>query len=94
MRAHFNGCIEAGLTLSMAKRPLISLACDCEQQTPKLCMQVVDARVPLAETFQYDGNLRDMTEGRAQYTMQLDRFDFVPPHIQDEIASKAGGVAV
>jgi elongation factor G len=51
-------------------------------------MKVVDALVPLSEMFQYVSNLRGMTKGRAQYTMQLEKFDVVPQHIQNQIAAK------
>jgi elongation factor G len=57
-------------------------------------MKVVNAEVPLAEMFQYVSKLRGMSKGRAQYTMQLAKFDTVPQHIQNEIANKAGGVTV
>eukprot|EP00897_Mesotaenium_endlicherianum_P001781 jgi/Mesen1/1630/ME000135S00618 len=53
--------------------------------------QVVDALVPLSEMFQYVSNLRGMTKGRANYTMQLSKFDVVPQHIQNQISAKAQG---
>ncbi|KAH7290951.1 hypothetical protein KP509_30G070700 [Ceratopteris richardii] len=56
-------------------------------------LKVVDALVPLSEMFQYVSTLRGMTKGRASYTMQLAKFDIVPQHIQNEIASKAQSVA-
>ncbi|KAH7440420.1 hypothetical protein KP509_04G106300 [Ceratopteris richardii] len=52
-------------------------------------LKVVDALVPLSEMFQYVSTLRGMTKGRASYTMQLSKFDIVPQHIQNEIASKS-----
>ncbi|CAN6480315.1 unnamed protein product [Victoria cruziana] len=51
-------------------------------------LKVVDALVPLAEMFQYVSTLRGMTKGRASYTMQLAKFDVVPQHIQNQLASK------
>ncbi|KAH1080377.1 hypothetical protein J1N35_020138 [Gossypium stocksii] len=51
-------------------------------------LKVVDALVPLAEMFQYVSTLRGMTKGRASYTMQLAKFDVVPQHIQNELATK------
>ena len=51
--------------------------------------KVVDALVPLSEMFQYVSNLRSMTKGRASYTMELARYDFVPAQIQQELATKA-----
>jgi hypothetical protein len=38
--------------------------------------------------FQYVSVLRGMTKGRAQYTMQLEKYDVVPPNIQTEIIAK------
>lgn len=46
------------------------------------------AFVPLAEMFQYVSVLRGMTKGRAQYSMQLERYEIVPPNIQKEIVDK------
>lgn len=45
--------------------------------------------------FQYVSVLRGMTKGRAQYTMQLERYEVVPPNIQQDIVakSKAGASA-
>jgi len=50
--------------------------------------QVVTAMVPLANMFGYISQLRSMSQGRAQYTMQFDHYDQVPPSIADEIKSK------
>eukprot|EP00195_Chlamydomonas_chlamydogama_P011914 CAMPEP_0202890934 /NCGR_PEP_ID=MMETSP1392-20130828/1169_1 /ASSEMBLY_ACC=CAM_ASM_000868 /TAXON_ID=225041 /ORGANISM="Chlamydomonas chlamydogama, Strain SAG 11-48b" /LENGTH=777 /DNA_ID=CAMNT_0049574589 /DNA_START=45 /DNA_END=2378 /DNA_ORIENTATION=- len=51
-------------------------------------MKMVQAFVPLAEMFQYVSVLRGMTKGRAQYSMQLERYEVVPPNIQTEIINK------
>ncbi|XP_047341384.1 elongation factor G-1, chloroplastic [Impatiens glandulifera] len=51
-------------------------------------LKVVDSLVPLAEMFQYVSTLRGMTKGRASYTMQLAKFDVVPQHIQNQLATK------
>eukprot|EP00803_Ostreobium_quekettii_P004353 evm.model.scf_1377.1 EVM.evm.TU.scf_1377.1 scf_1377:638-5686(-) len=51
-------------------------------------MKVVTAAVPLSEMFQYVSTLRGMTKGRATYTMVLDRYEVVPPSIQEEIVTK------
>ncbi|KAJ8764217.1 hypothetical protein K2173_005397 [Erythroxylum novogranatense] len=56
-------------------------------------LKVVDGLVPLAEMFQYVSTLRGMTKGRASYTMQLAKFDVVPQHIQNQLASKEQEVA-
>lgn len=51
-------------------------------------MKLVSASVPLAEMFQYVSVLRGMTKGRAQYSMQLEKYDVVPPNIQTAIIAK------
>ncbi|KAJ8632221.1 hypothetical protein MRB53_025557 [Persea americana] len=56
-------------------------------------LKVVDALVPLAEMFQYVSTLRGMTKGRASYVMQLAKFDVVPQHIQNQLATKEQEVA-
>ncbi|KAI8468230.1 MAG: chloroplast elongation factor G [Monoraphidium minutum] len=56
-------------------------------------MKLVQAFVPLAEMFQYVSVLRGMTKGRAQYSMQLERYEVVPGQIQTELVAKAKGVA-
>jgi elongation factor G len=57
-------------------------------------MKLVQAYVPLAEMFQYVSVLRGMTKGRAQYSMQLERYEVVPPNIQTELVAKAKGTSV
>jgi elongation factor G len=50
--------------------------------------QVVTAFVPLANMFGYIGNLRGMSQGRAQFTMQYDHYEAVPQHVADEVIKK------
>jgi len=50
--------------------------------------QVVTAFVPLANMFGYIGNLRGMSQGRAQFTMQYDHYEPVPPAVADEVIKK------
>jgi len=40
---------------------------------------VIDAQVPLKEMFGYIGNLRALSQGRAQYSMQFERYAEAPP---------------
>jgi len=49
---------------------------------------VVDAFVPLANMFKYVDNLRSMSQGRAQYTMQFDHYAPVPSAVSQEIQEK------
>eukprot|EP01025_Chloroclados_australasicus_P065154 TRINITY_DN883_c0_g1_i1.p1 TRINITY_DN883_c0_g1~~TRINITY_DN883_c0_g1_i1.p1 ORF type:complete len:768 (-),score=132.30 TRINITY_DN883_c0_g1_i1:339-2642(-) len=54
-------------------------------------MKFVKSYVPLAEMFNYVSQLRSMTRGRGQYTMQLARYEATPTHIQEELVSKYKG---
>jgi elongation factor G len=49
---------------------------------------VVNAMVPLANMFKYVDNLRSMSQGRAQYTMQFDHYEPVPNAVAQEIQKK------
>ncbi|MEG9862554.1 MAG: elongation factor G [Parvularculales bacterium] len=49
---------------------------------------VVNAMVPLANMFGYVNTLRSMSQGRAQYTMQFDRYHPVPQAVSDEVLAK------
>ncbi len=45
---------------------------------------VVTAEVPLAEMLRYGNDLRSMTGGRGLYTMEFNRYDKMPSHIQEQ----------
>ena len=51
----------------------------------------VQAFVPLSEMFGYATDLRSSTQGRAQYTMQFERYEEVPGSIAEEIAESRSG---
>ncbi|OJU93897.1 MAG: translation elongation factor G [Solirubrobacterales bacterium 67-14] len=51
----------------------------------------VQAYVPLSEMFGYATDLRSSTQGRAQYTMQFERYEEVPASIAEEIAETRSG---
>src|SRR5690348_17068583 len=53
--------------------------------------QVVKASVPLSEMFGYATDLRSMTQGRADFTMQFDRYETVPQAIASEITEQGSG---
>ena len=53
-------------------------------------VQVVNAFIPLAETFQYATHVRSLTTGRASFSMQLDHYAAVPKSVTEKI-SGAGG---
>ena len=52
--------------------------------------KVVTAMVPLANMFGYINNLRSMSQGRAQYTMQFDHYEPVPAQIAAEVKESLG----
>ncbi|HEU4450520.1 MAG TPA: elongation factor G [Gaiellaceae bacterium] len=56
---------------------------------PRGKAQAVRARVPLATMFGYATDLRSMTQGRATFTMQFDRYEEAPQTIAGEIVSAA-----
>ena len=49
---------------------------------------VIDAFVPLANMFGYINNLRSMSSGRANFTMQFDHYEAVPSNISQELQEK------
>ena len=56
---------------------------------PRGNAQAVRARVPLATMFGYATDLRSMTQGRATFTMQFDRYEDAPQTVAGEIVSAA-----
>jgi elongation factor G len=65
-----------------------------EGQEPQGNALVVKASVPLAEMFGYATDLRSNTQGRANYTMQFDRYEEVPGSIAETIVGERGGEPV
>ena len=49
---------------------------------------VIDAMVPLANMFGYVNNLRSLTQGRANYSMQFDHYEEVPNNVAEEVKAK------
>lgn len=52
--------------------------------------RIIEANVPLANMFGYVNNLRSMSQGRAQYSMQFSHYAPVPQAVADEIKMKYG----
>jgi len=52
--------------------------------------QVIQASVPLSEMFGYATDLRSMSQGRANFSMQFDRYEEVPASIAAEITDQDG----
>src|SRR5436190_333073 len=61
-----------------------------ESMNPVGNAQVISASVPLSEMFGYATDLRSMTQGRADFTMQFDRYEEVPQSIASDIIDARG----
>ena len=53
----------------------------------------IEAEVPLSEMFGYATDLRSMTQGKAEFTMEFKKYAPVPRNIQDELIKKYGDKA-
>jgi elongation factor G len=62
-----------------------------ESMSPVGNAQVVKAVVPLSEMFGYATDLRSMSQGRADFTMQFERYEEVPQSIAATIVEQGGG---
>ena len=65
-----------------------------EGQEPRGNAVAVRGSVPLASMFGYATDLRSSTQGRANYTMQFDRYEEVPSNIADDIVEHRTGEPV
>ena len=65
-----------------------------EGMEPRGNAQVVNAHVPLSEMFGYATDVRSMTQGRATYTMQFDRYEEVPTNIAERVVEARTGEPV
>jgi elongation factor G len=52
---------------------------------------IVDARIPLRESFGYATDLRSLSQGRAVFTMQFASYEYCDKKIQQEIVEKTRG---
>jgi elongation factor G len=53
--------------------------------------QVITCKVPLSEMFGYATDLRSMSQGRANYTMQFASYEQAPKSVSEEVVAKAAG---
>ena len=51
-------------------------------------MQIVHARVPMAQMFGYATAIRSLTKGRASYSMEPSDFALVPKNVRDDLLSR------
>ncbi len=54
-------------------------------EAPRPGVRVVNAMVPLAETFGYATDLRSKTQGRAIFTLQFDHYEAVPAQVAEKL---------
>ena len=56
---------------------------------PKGSMTEVKAEVPMAELLSYAPDLRSITGGQGDYTMELARYEEVPSHLAQKVIDAA-----
>ena len=56
--------------------------------TEEDAFSVVDAEVPLAEMFGYSTALRSATQGKAEFTMEFEKYGRVPDSVATELIEK------
>jgi elongation factor G len=57
---------------------------------PSGAMTEIKAEVPMAEMLNYAPDLRSITGGRGEYTMEFARYEEVPAHLAQKVISAAG----
>jgi len=61
-----------------------------ENMEDRMNLKVVKAKVPLSEMFGYATQLRSMSQGRANYTMEFLHYSEVPRNVSEAIIQKKG----
>ncbi len=51
-------------------------------------LQIIHARVPMAQMFGYATAIRSLTKGRASYSMEPDMFELAPRNVREEILAR------
>ncbi len=62
-----------------------------QQMEARSGAQVISAKVPLAEMFGYATDVRSISQGRANYTMQFDAYEKAPKLVREEVIAKVAG---
>ncbi|HEX5757912.1 MAG TPA: elongation factor G [Thermoanaerobaculia bacterium] len=62
-----------------------------QQMEGRGSLQVITCRVPLAEMFGYATDLRSLSQGRANYSMQFAAYEQAPKNVSEEVVAKAAG---
>lgn len=55
--------------------------------------QAVNAEVPMATMFGYSTLLRSKTQGRGTFSMEFDRYDSMPAHVEKEVLQRLTGLS-
>ena len=56
---------------------------------PKGAVTEIKAEVPMAEMLEYAPDLRAITGGRGDYSMDLARYEEVPGHVAQQVVARA-----
>ena len=59
-----------------------------QEMTTRGNANVISAMVPLANMFGYVNNLRSLSQGRANYSMQFNHYEEVPSNVAEEVKAK------
>jgi elongation factor G len=62
-----------------------------EHMEPRSGVQAVTAQVPLAEMFGYATEIRSLTQGRANFSMQFHSYEPVPKQLAEQIVARVQG---
>jgi elongation factor G len=54
----------------------------------------IRAEVPMAEVLDFAPDLRSISGGRAEFTLEFDRYEEVPPHLAEKVMAAAGDGAI
>ena len=55
---------------------------------PEDGMNVIEAQVPLAEILRYAIDLRSMTQGRGNFTMEFSHYQEAPPNVTQKVIAE------
>jgi elongation factor G len=56
-------------------------------------MTEIQAEVPMSEMLAYAPDLRSITGGQGEYTMELDRYEELPGHLTTKVVADAQAAA-
>ena len=59
-----------------------------QEMTTRGNANVINAMVPLANMFGYVNNLRSLSQGRANYSMQFNHYEEIPSNVAEEVKAK------